>query len=72
MAKSKRKQKPEILTTVSYHNGQPASIVRFECEGNEFRQIGAVQYISHAELEEFRKKVCKSIGRTASELPGFQ
>ncbi|UNI72474.1 MAG: hypothetical protein [Chaetfec virus UA24_244] len=72
MAGTKKKRKPEILTTISTHNGRPASVVRFEYVDNEFRQIGVERYIDHDELTEFQKKVCKSIGRTASELPGFQ
>lgn len=72
MAKKKREPKPKICTAVSYHNGKRVAVARFERVGNEFRPLGETRFISDEEQEEFRRKVCESIGRTASELPGFQ
>ncbi len=72
MAKKKREPKPKIYAAVSYHNGKRVSVARFECVGNEFRPLGETRCISDEEHEKFRRKVCENIGRTASELPGFQ
>lgn len=69
---AEKKAKTQICSAISYHNGKPVSVTRFERVGNEFRPIEQVRYIDNNELLESREKVCKSIGRTASDLPSFQ
>lgn len=72
MAKSKSKRKPEILTAKSYHNGKIASVVRFEYRDHKLWPIEEEQFTEGDEQREFQEKVCRNIGRTASELPSFQ
>lgn len=69
---AKRKQKPVIYTIFSSVNGKPVFATRYERIGDEFRVIDRQALIDEEEQEKFRRKVCKSIGRTVSELPGFQ